>query len=302
MHHLPMHDPVFVEETAEDCPCAVCAADAATTAAPSRRTPGRCRRAAGAALAAAIGAAALIGTGASAASAEPAPGRAGWDGAKYWYKDESGAWRWTHHYTKYRDRTGNRAAPAARSGAPAPARSGEPVFRGREGWDAHDRVYWYRKGGHWYWTGHESKYRQYRTGTPAPEHPSGGRSPAPAHPSRVEAALSYATAQLGVPYVWGGNGPDGWDCSGLVQQAFRRAGRPLPRVAADQYRATTPVSRAQLRRGDLVFWSSDGSAARIHHVAIYLGGDRYLEAPRPGRTVRVSSFAAYRPNLYGRVA
>nr|WP_275405430.1 C40 family peptidase [Streptomyces sp. SID339] len=106
---------------------------------------------------------------------------------------------------------------------------------------------------------------------------------------------------LGDPYVWGGNGPHGWDCSGLVMAAYRQAGIALPRVADAQYRATQPISRGQLRRGDLVFWSSDGSASGVHHVAIYLGGGQYLEAPRPGKNVRVSSFSWYDPNLYGRV-
>lgn len=117
----------------------------------------------------------------------------------------------------------------------------------------------------------------------------------------LEPAVAYAVAHIGDPYALGGNGPHRWDCSGLVQEAYRRAGVRLPRIAADQYRATARIPRAALRRGDLVFWSSNGRASGVHHVAIYLGGGRYLEAARPGTKVRISTFSRYSPNLYGRV-
>ncbi|MEU6127491.1 C40 family peptidase, partial [Streptomyces sp. NPDC047123] len=273
------------------------------------------------------------GAASGTAAAEPAPSRAGWDGARYWYKDATGWWRWTSHYDKYRARGGASDGRHGWSGTrspatPAPARStsAEPTFRGRQGWDATDRVYWYRSGGHWYWTSHQDKYER-RTGrsggsssagsTPAGSTPAGstsagsrgrsgpgtGTGTGTGTPGRhgTEAAVSYAMGHLGDPYVWGGNGPHGWDCSGLVMAAYRQAGISLPRVAAAQYRATQPLSRDRLRRGDLVFFSGDGSASGIHHVAIYLGGGQYLEAPRPGKSVRISSFGRYAPNLYGRV-
>ncbi|MCA6095594.1 C40 family peptidase [Streptomyces sp. SCA3-4] len=116
----------------------------------------------------------------------------------------------------------------------------------------------------------------------------------------VERAVSYALRHVGDPYVYGGTGPRRWDCSGLVQQAYRRAGVRLPRVAADQYRATRHIPRSALRRGDLVFWSTNGRASGVHHVALYLGGGRYVEAARPGTKVRLSGFALYDPQLYGR--
>ncbi|WP_344089229.1 C40 family peptidase, partial [Streptomyces stramineus] len=117
----------------------------------------------------------------------------------------------------------------------------------------------------------------------------------------LEPAVAYALAQVGDAYALGGNGPRRWDCSGLVQQAYRKAGVRLPRIAADQYRATAPVKRGSLRRGDLVFWTSNGRVSGIHHVAVYLGGGRYVEAPRPGKKVRISTFSHYSPNLYGRI-
>ncbi|UQI43553.1 NlpC/P60 family protein [Streptomyces sp. HU2014] len=138
--------------------------------------------------------------------------------------------------------------------------------------------------------------------TPKPQGPG---KPAPRPPVTrghdLEAAISFALAHIGDPYVLGGTGPRRWDCSGLIQQAYRRAGVRLPRIAADQYRATVRITRSALRRGDLVFWTNNGRISGIHHAAIYLGGGRYIEAPRPGRKVRISTFSYYNPNLYGRV-
>ncbi|GAA2713628.1 MULTISPECIES: C40 family peptidase [Streptomyces] len=127
--------------------------------------------------------------------------------------------------------------------------------------------------------------------------PAGSRPAAP----DLEPAVAYALRHIGDPYAFGAEGPHSWDCSGLVQQAYRRAGVRLPRLAADQYRATRHIPRSALRRGDLVFWSTDGRASGVHHVAIYAGGGRYIEAARPGTRVRVSTLAYYPPQLYGRV-
>lgn len=121
-------------------------------------------------------------------------------------------------------------------------------------------------------------------------------------PRSAETAIHFALAHLGDRYVFGANGPHRWDCSALVQQAYRRAGIRLPRVAAAQYRAAVPIRRSQLRRGDLVFWTSNGRSSGIHHVAVYIGRGHYVEAPSPGRRVQVSSFArAARPTMYARV-
>ncbi|WP_371656735.1 MULTISPECIES: C40 family peptidase [unclassified Streptomyces] len=295
MKSAGFQSPGFAEVVPDDCGCAEC------TSTPVHPGAARSGLSVRGALAAAVGAAVLVGVGSGAASAEPIPKHAGWDGSKYWYQDATGWWRWTSHYDKYRAHTGQ--SPDARAATPSPpaARPGsEPVFRGKRGWDAIDGVYWYQRDGQWWWTSHKDKYERQTRGT---DSRGAGASRAAGTPLRygTEAAISFAMSQLGDPYVWGGNGPDGWDCSGLVQAAYRRAGVSLPRVANDQYRATTSISRGELRRGDLVFWSSDGSAQSIHHVAIYLGNDQYLEAPRPGKKVRVSSFSSYNPNLYGRV-
>jgi len=111
-------------------------------------------------------------------------------------------------------------------------------------------------------------------------------SAAPA--SVVSAALDFARAQLGKPYVWGATGPDSFDCSGLTQAAYAAAGVRLPRVAQDQWFAGPHVDLGAIQPGDLLFWASDTSApATIHHVAFYLGGGQILAAPHTGDVVKV---------------
>jgi cell wall-associated NlpC family hydrolase len=102
-------------------------------------------------------------------------------------------------------------------------------------------------------------------------------------------AITAARQQVGKPYVFGGSGPDTWDCSGLTQWAFEQAGVLLPRTAADQYAAVQhKVPLGQLQAGDLLFWATDTSdPATIHHVAIYLGNGVMLAAPHTGTDVQI---------------
>jgi cell wall-associated NlpC family hydrolase len=107
-----------------------------------------------------------------------------------------------------------------------------------------------------------------------------------AAPKAVRAAR-IALRELGVPYVWGGESPDGFDCSGLVQYAYARVGVALPRVAADQYAAGRHVALADLQIGDLVFFEHLG------HVGLYLGGGRFVHAPHTGAVVHISRLAGW---------
>ncbi|MET9493189.1 NlpC/P60 family protein [Streptomyces sp. NPDC006552] len=101
--------------------------------------------------------------------------------------------------------------------------------------------------------------------------------------SRAEAAVSYARAALGSPYVWGATGPHAFDCSGLTQAAYRAAGVSLPRTTYAQIDAGRRVSRSQLRPGDLVFFYSG-----ISHVGLYIGGGQMIHAPNPSAPVRIA--------------
>ncbi|GAA2129791.1 hypothetical protein GALLR39Z86_14810 [Glycomyces algeriensis] len=105
-------------------------------------------------------------------------------------------------------------------------------------------------------------------------------------------AVEYALAQLGDPYVWGAEGPDSFDCSGLVQAAYAHAGVSLPRVAADQYNATRdkPVDTEKLLPGDLLYWWDDpGNWQSVYHTGMYLGDGKMVVAPRTGDVVKISS-------------
>jgi peptidoglycan DL-endopeptidase CwlO len=97
-------------------------------------------------------------------------------------------------------------------------------------------------------------------------------------------AVRFALAQLGDRYVWSGDGPDTWDCSGLTMAAWRAAGVSLPHSSAEQYAQGHKVSRADLQPGDLVFFYSP-----ISHVGLYLGNGRMVHAPNPSRRVEVTS-------------
>lgn len=138
---------------------------------------------------------------------------------------------------------------------------------------------------------------------PAPaDRPDAGAPQKRAAPAKGAAtAIAYAKAQLGKPYVWGGEGPDGFDCSGLVMQAWRRAGVKLTHFAATQYSESRPVAYRDLRPGDLVFWTETPRARDIHHVAMYLGDGKMIHAPRTGDVVKISNlFSMGTPDFYAR--
>ena len=108
----------------------------------------------------------------------------------------------------------------------------------------------------------------------------------------VETAMKY----IGVPYVWGGTSPSGFDCSGLVQYVYAENGYSIPRVTYSQQAVATPVSFSNLQPGDLVFWG--GSA---YHVGIYIGDGMYIHAPAPGQSVCIQSYSSYPFTSAGRI-
>ena len=112
-------------------------------------------------------------------------------------------------------------------------------------------------------------------------------APTAAGASPGAAAVDWALAQVGTPYVWGGETPGvGFDCSGLAQAAYKVAGVTLPRVAQDQFDAGPGVpSGAALEPGDLVFFGSGPSD--VSHVGLFIGGGDMIDAPHTGAQVRV---------------
>lgn len=111
--------------------------------------------------------------------------------------------------------------------------------------------------------------------------------------SKVDSVIAYGMQEIGKPYVFGDEGPDSFDCSGLIQYIFAKVGIKLPRTAREQQRFVAPVTNP--RAGDLVFWG-----APAYHMGLYLGGDRVLHAPRSGDRVRVAKI--WGSPTYGRPA
>ncbi|HEX3980733.1 MAG TPA: C40 family peptidase, partial [Acidimicrobiales bacterium] len=109
---------------------------------------------------------------------------------------------------------------------------------------------------------------------------------APSLSGTIVAALTFAAEQLGTPYVWGGTGEGGFDCSGLVQASYRAAGITLPRVAQSQFEVGPAVpAGSTVLPGDLVFYGSGPSG--VEHVGLYAGGGEMIDAPHTGALVRL---------------
>lgn len=127
----------------------------------------------------------------------------------------------------------------------------------------------------------------------SPSVPDAGRVADPG-----ERAAVAALDQVGEPYRYGGSMPGGFDCSGLVQYAYGIAGMRVPRTTRQLWSAARPVTRDELRPGDLLFFGIEG---KMSHVGMYVGRKRFVHAPQSGRTVSVASLDApfYRSAFLG---
>ena len=141
---------------------------------------------------------------------------------------------------------------------------------------------------------YELRRQAYGRATETPAKSSSAGS-APAISGSAGVAVRYAYGAIGKPYVWGADGPDGYDCSGLTLAAWRAAGKSLPHNAAMQWDATSRISRSSLQAGDLVFYSGLG------HVALYVGGGQVIDAPSAGRNVLKRDMNMMTIAGYGRV-
>ncbi|MEW2498874.1 MULTISPECIES: C40 family peptidase [unclassified Amycolatopsis] len=112
-------------------------------------------------------------------------------------------------------------------------------------------------------------------------------------PSQAAAqAIKFALGEQGKPYVWGATGPDAYDCSGLMLRAYESAGVILPRVSQDQYKAGAMLPVREAQPGDLIFLATDpADPSTIHHVAMYLGDGKIVEAQQTGVPVHVRPFS-----------
>ena len=125
----------------------------------------------------------------------------------------------------------------------------------------------------------------------AMQSPASGAVPPPAEePATMQEVVLHALALLGTPYRWGGNGPGGFDCSGLVNHVVQQAlGLTLPRSAAAMSRIGAAIERQALRAGDLLFFIT--ARQDVSHVGIYVGEDRFVHATRSGGDVRMSALS-----------
>jgi cell wall-associated NlpC family hydrolase len=125
----------------------------------------------------------------------------------------------------------------------------------------------------------------------APTVPTSSAAPVESQPVAPPAThggvVGIAMQYLGVPYVWGGASPSGFDCSGLVMYVYAQVGVSLPHSSYAQYGYGTPVSMSQLQPGDLVFFDGLG------HVGIYVGGGNFIHAPHTGDVVKISSLTGW---------
>jgi cell wall-associated NlpC family hydrolase len=113
-----------------------------------------------------------------------------------------------------------------------------------------------------------------------------------APPSQYTGVVGIAMRYLGVPYVWGGSSPAGFDCSGFVAYVYGQVGVSLPHYTGAQWNVGVPVSRSDLQPGDLVFFDGLG------HVGLYIGGDQFIHAPHTGTVVQISSLSGWYADTY----
>ena len=110
---------------------------------------------------------------------------------------------------------------------------------------------------------------------------------------RAKTAIAFAMEQIGEPYVYGGAGPDGWDCSGLMMKAWAAAGVSIPRVVGPQMAAAKKIPMNELQPGDLVAYGN------MQHIGMFLGNGKVVHAPRPGKSVEITSLSGF--SVGGRV-
>ncbi|RKF25206.1 C40 family peptidase [Micromonospora globbae] len=142
---------------------------------------------------------------------------------------------------------------------------------------------------------YELRRQAYGRTTEAPAARPDAAREAPSISGRAGVAVRYAYGAIGKPYVWGGSGPNGYDCSGLTSAAWRAAGKSLPHNARMQWGAVAHIGRGELSPGDLVFYRGLG------HVALYVGDGQVIDAPSAGRNVLKRGMNLMPIHGYGRV-
>ena len=113
-------------------------------------------------------------------------------------------------------------------------------------------------------------------------------APTPTPIPMGEQAVNLARQYLGVPYVWGGTTPNGFDCSGLVQYVYKQLGINISRTTYTQVNDGRAVTKDELKAGDLIFFANSGG---VHHVGIYIGNGQFIHAPQTGDVVKIANLS-----------
>ncbi|MFC6323234.1 C40 family peptidase [Companilactobacillus baiquanensis] len=149
------------------------------------------------------------------------------------------------------------------------------------------------QGNIWYFIGTDAwvQASDVTTNTEATQSADDSATQAATTESAADTVISTAKQYIGTPYVWGGKTPSGFDCSGFTSYVFNEAlGKSIGSYTVAQEGAGTQESVSQASAGDLLFWGSKGST---YHVAIYLGNNQYIAAPKPGDSVKVATISSY---------
>lgn len=109
-------------------------------------------------------------------------------------------------------------------------------------------------------------------------------------PEAAYSVVEYAKKQLGKPYIWGAEGPSGFDCSGLTKYVYKNFGFNLPHYTGSQIRMGFPISKEKLSPGDLIFFNTDGP---VSHVGIYIGNDKFIHAASSGKVTMSDLYSSY---------
>ena len=109
--------------------------------------------------------------------------------------------------------------------------------------------------------------------------------------TKAEEIIAYAKTFLGTPYVYGGNGPDSFDCSGFTKYVYNHFGYSINRTASTQLQNGKAVEQSELQMGDLIFFRNDGDSHAASHVGIYIGDSQFIHASSDTRTVTISTLS-----------